>query len=126
MTIFTYTRISSLDQKTDPQTLALKTAHPNAVHQEKNKSGTTATGMAFIQMLSAFAEFENNPRKKRQLTGIKEAKARGNHLGRKPVLTDKQKQDIRYQHQRAMNPNFLTKMYGVSRVTSYNVIIQLA
>jgi len=82
----------------------------------------TATGRAFLQMLGVFAEFETNLRKERQLAGIKAAKAKGKHLGRKSSLTENQKQEIRQLSKDGMNPTALSKQYGVSRATIYNVI----
>lgn len=40
--IFTYARVSTLDQNTDLQVEALKAAYPDAVLREEKKSGTTA------------------------------------------------------------------------------------
>jgi DNA invertase Pin-like site-specific DNA recombinase len=182
MTVFTYTRVSTLDQNTDSQMEALQKAYPEAVHRQEKKSGTstqgrevlnllldmmgagdklvvwkldrlarntgdlcqivntlesngaaleildqkidttTATGRAFLQMLGVFAEFETNLRKERQLAGIKAAKAKGKHLGRKASLTDQQKKYIRQLHRDGMNPTALSQRYEVSRATIYNVI----
>lgn len=182
MTIFTYTRVSTLDQNTDSQMEALQRAYPEAVHRQEKKSGTstqgrevlnllldmmgagdklvvwkldrlarntgdlcqivnsleskgaaleildqkidttTATGRAFLQMLGVFAEFETNLRKERQLAGIKAAKAKGKHLGRKASLTEQQKKYIRQLHRDGMNPTALSQRYEVSRATIYNVI----
>lgn len=182
MATFTYARVSTLDQNTDMQVQALKTAYPNAAHRQEKKSGTTAkdrdvlnllldmigagdklvvwkldrlarntgnlcqivntledkgasleildqkidtstaTGKAFLQMLGVFAEFETNLRKERQLAGIAAAKAKGKHLGRKSSLTNDQKEDIQRKHKSGMNPTVLSKEYGVSRGTIYNVI----
>ena len=182
MNIFTYARVSTLDQNTDMQVKALKANYPDAVHRQEKKSGTntidrpvllllleminkgdklvvwkldrlarntgdlcqivhtlekkgasleildqkidtsTAAGKAFLQMLGVFAEFETNLRKERQLAGIAAAKAKGKHLGRKSSLTDKQKSEIRIKHTTKVNPTTLSKEYGVSRATIYNVI----
>jgi DNA invertase Pin-like site-specific DNA recombinase len=40
--IFTYARVSTLDQNTDSQVTALKAAYPKAVLRQEKKSGTTA------------------------------------------------------------------------------------
>ncbi|CCK79437.1 recombinase family protein [Desulfobacula toluolica] len=182
MTVFTYARVSTLDQNTDLQEQALKKAYPNATYRQEKKSGTTAKnrevlnllldmidqgdklvvwkldrlarnmndltniiallndkgaaleildqkidtstagGKAFLQMLGIFAEFETNLRKERQLAGIAAAKAKGKHLGRKPSLTDDQKILIKIKHKTGMNPTQLSKKYGVSRATIYNVL----
>jgi len=73
-------------------------------------------------MLGVFAEFETNLRKERQLAGIAAAKAKGKHLGRKAILSDKQKQEIRVHYQGGMTPTALFQRYGVSRATIYNVV----
>ena len=82
----------------------------------------TATGRAFLQMLGVFAEFETNLRKERQLAGIVAAKAKGKHLGRKASLTNDQKKEIRTKNQAGINPSALSREYGVSRGTVYNVL----
>jgi len=82
----------------------------------------TAAGRAFLQMLGVFAEFETNLRKERQLAGIAAAQARGKHCGRKSTLTTEQKQEIREKNSTGMTPTTLSKEYGVSRATIYNVL----
>lgn len=182
MTIFTYARVSTLDQNTGMQSEALQAAYPNAIHREEKKSGTTtrgrdvlnllldmmgqgdklvvwkldrlarntadlcrivealeqkgasleildqridtatASGRAFLQMLGVFAEFENNLRKERQMAGIKKAKAEGKYTGRKPALTGCQVEEIQMKRIAGKNPTQLSKEYGVSRGTIYNVL----
>jgi DNA invertase Pin-like site-specific DNA recombinase len=182
MTVFTYARVSTLDQDTGYQDAELKAAYPDAVHRQEKKSGTTtrdrevlallldmmgigdklvvwkldrlarntgdlcrivdtltgkgasleildqridtstATGRAFLQMLGVFAEFETNLRKERQLAGIALAKSKGKHLGRKSSLSDLQKAEIRDMSKNGINPSLLSKQFGVSRATIYNVI----
>ena len=73
-------------------------------------------------MLGVFAEFETNLRKERQLAGIAAAKAKGKHLGRRASLSDDQKEEIRTKNKAGMNPTTLSKDYGVSRGTIYNVL----
>ena len=181
-TIFTYSRVSTLDQNTDLQDKALKLAYPDAVHRQEKKSGTstkdrdvltllldmigkgdklviwkldrlarnmndltnimdtlnkkgasfeildqkidtaTASGKAFIGMLGVFAEFETNLRKERQLAGIAAAKAKGKHLGRKSILSNKQQKEIQSKSSTGVNPTALSKEYCVSRATIYNIM----
>jgi len=83
---------------------------------------STATGKAFLQMLGVFAEFETNLRKERQLAGIAAARAKGKHLGRKAILTNKQKKEIRDKSKAGMTPTALAKKYEVSRATIYNIL----
>jgi DNA invertase Pin-like site-specific DNA recombinase len=90
---------------------------------DQNIDTCTASGKAFLQMLGVFAEFETNIRKERQMAGIAKAKAEGKYNGRKPSLTESQKEEIRRRdHSAGMNPSKLAKEYGVSRGTIYNVL----
>ncbi len=47
---------------------------------------STHAGVAFLQMLAVFAQFETAIRKERQLEGIAKAKAAGVYKGRKPSV----------------------------------------
>lgn len=82
----------------------------------------TASGKAFLQMLGVFAEFETNLRKERQMAGIAKAKLKGIYKGRKPSLTESQCKDIMDKKEAGKNPTQLSKEYGVSRATIYNVL----
>lgn len=83
---------------------------------------SSPSGRAFIQMLGIFAEFETNLRRERQLAGIKAAKAKGKHCGRKSTLTPDQQQEIRKKSSAGATPTDLAKEYGVSRGTVYNIL----
>jgi DNA invertase Pin-like site-specific DNA recombinase len=93
---------------------------------DQNIDTSTASGMAFLQMLGVFAEFETNLRRERQMAGIAKAKAKGKYKGRKPSLTSNQIQDILEKKTAGMNPTQLSKEFGVSRATIYNVIKRAA
>jgi len=182
MTVFTYARVSTLDQNTDLQEQALMAAYPYGIYRQEKVSGTsmvqcemlnllldmvgkgdkivvwkldrlarnlynltgivstieskgatleildqkidtgTATGKAFLQMLGVFAEFEINLRRERQLAGIAAAKVRGKHLGRKSILSNQQRHEIQNKSKTGMNPTALSKEYGISRATVYNIL----
>jgi len=51
MTIFTYSRVSTLDQNTNLQVATLKTAYPDAVHRQEKKLGTTTKGREVLNLL---------------------------------------------------------------------------
>ncbi|WP_024334633.1 recombinase family protein [Desulfotignum balticum] len=51
MTIFTYTRVSTLDQNMDSQMEALTKAYPEAVHRQEKKSGTSTQGREVLNLL---------------------------------------------------------------------------
>ena len=56
------------------------------VAAERPVDTSTAADEAFLDMLGAFAEFETNLRRERQMEGIARAKARGVYKGRKPSV----------------------------------------
>ena len=102
------------------ETLEAKEASLEVLDQKIDTS--SPAGKAFLQMLGVFAEFETNLRKERQLAGIAIAKAKGKHLGRRPSLSNDQKQKIQTKRKAGMNPSQLSKEYSVSRGTIYNVL----
>ena len=51
MTVFTYARVSTLDQNTDMQERALKSAYPDAVHRQEKKTGTTTKGREVLSLI---------------------------------------------------------------------------
>lgn len=61
-----------------------KGAFLKAVEQPIDTS--TPAGVAFLQMLGVFAQFETAIRKERQMEGIAKAKAEGRYTGRKPEV----------------------------------------
>ena len=66
------------------ETIRAKGAHLQATEQPIDT--TTPAGIAFLQMLGVFAQFETALRKERQLEGIAKAKAAGAYKGRKPSV----------------------------------------
>lgn len=83
---------------------------------------TNPMSKLMLQVMGAVAEFERSLIKERQMEGIQKAKARGVYTGRKPSLTDIQIQQIKEKKQQGLNPTQLSKKYGVSRATIYNVL----
>ncbi len=102
------------------KTLELKGASFEILDQAIDTSN--ATGKLFLHMLGAFAEFETNLRKERQMAGIKVALDQGVKFGRRDTLTKDQKIEIRVKKKEGMNPTQLSKEYGVSRATIYNAL----
>lgn len=80
---------------------------------------TTATGRLFLTMLGAFAEFENNLRRERQLEGIAKAKADGRYRGR-PVKIDKAA--IRELRDAGRSPTDIARHLKVARSTVYEAL----
>jgi DNA invertase Pin-like site-specific DNA recombinase len=65
----------------------LKEKKVNFVVIDQNINTALPQGKLIFQMLSSFAEFENNLRKERQIEGIKRAKEEGKPFGR-PLHVD--------------------------------------
>lgn len=85
----TVTRIDRLarsvgDLESIVATLKAKGAFLKATEQPIDTS--TPAGMAFLQMLAVFAQFETALRRERQMEGIAKAKAAGVYKGRKPSV----------------------------------------
>jgi putative DNA-invertase from lambdoid prophage Rac len=63
------------------------------------------------------AEFERDLLIERTLAGLERAKAEGVTLGRKPVLTDEQRSDVRDAITAGRNVSELSRQLKVSRMT---------
>lgn len=76
-------------------------------------------GKLFLSMLGAFAEFETNIRRERQMEGIAKAKARGVYKGRKPSV-DRNK--VREMHSGGVGPAEIARSLGISRASVYRAL----
>lgn len=70
-----------------------------------------ASDKLFIDMLGAFAEFETNLRRERQLSGIAIAKEKGVYKGRKPKATIEMINELKL---KGMNNTDIAKELGVT------------
>ena len=94
-----------------------KGAHLRATEQPIDTS--TPAGIAFLQMLGVFAQFETAIRRERQMEGIAKAKAAGVYKGRKPsVPVDA----IRQLRAEGVRPSDIAKQLGVARASVYRAI----
>lgn len=94
-----------------------KGAHLQATEQPIDTS--SAAGVAFLQMLGVFAQFEHAIRKERQAEGIAKAKAAGVYKGRKPsVPVD----DVRRLKADGVSPTEIAKRLGIGRASVYRVL----
>lgn len=89
----------------------------------ENIDTSGSMGRLVFQIFAAFAEFERNVARERINAGLASARARGRVGGRKPKLTDKQRERIKEMY----NDNTLTvaeigHQFGVTRQTIYRVI----
>ena len=80
-------------------------------------------GRMMFGILSTFAEFENDIRGERQADGIAKAKSKGVRFGRKPALTDEQRERILIlRDQEAFSAQQLAERFHVGVATIYRVL----
>ncbi|MCA8170553.1 recombinase family protein [Burkholderia gladioli] len=82
---------------------------------------TSAAGRMTMQVLNAVAEFERDLLIERTQAGIARAKAEGKSMGRPPVLSKPQRDDIRQQLSEGTSVASLAKRYSTSRQTIMRV-----
>ena len=78
----------------------------------------TASGKAFLQMLSVFAEFETNLRKERQLIGIEKAKLDNKYKGRKSKIDS---HSVKSLINNGLKPKDICSQLNISRSTYYRL-----
>jgi DNA invertase Pin-like site-specific DNA recombinase len=75
-----------------------------------------------IQMMGAFAEFERNMIRSRQKEGIEAARKAGKHLGRKPSITQKMKDEAIELVKQGTSIRKTAMMLKLSRPSIYNIL----
>jgi DNA invertase Pin-like site-specific DNA recombinase len=81
-----------------------------------------ATGRLLFHMLGAIAQFETELRAERQMDGIRKARARGVHLGRKKKLTLQQVTDLRERRADGTLIKTLMRDYTLSKASVYRYL----
>ena len=94
-----------------------KGAHLRATEQPIDTA--TPAGVAFLQMLGVFAQFETAIRRERQLEGIAKAKAGGIYKGRKPSVDAAQVRSLREQ---GFGGSEIAKRLGIGRASVYRAL----
>ncbi len=94
-----------------------KGAFLKAVEQPIDTS--SPAGVAFLQMLGVFAQFETAIRKERQLEGIAKAKSEGRYKGRKPTVDVAA---VKAMRDEGVGPTDIAKRLGIGRASVYRVI----
>lgn len=83
---------------------------------------TTPHGRLMITVLAGLAEFERELILARTSEGRARAVARGQHMGRRPVLTPHQVEEIRARYRGGESTRELGRSYGVSHATVARVV----
>ena len=86
---------------------------------------SNAVSKLMLQIMGAVAEFERSLIKERQLEGIQKAKEKGKHLGRKPVLSTDQIEELKAMVDSGMEKKAVAQEFGISRQTLYRVLAKL-
>jgi DNA invertase Pin-like site-specific DNA recombinase len=81
-------------------------------------------GRAVVVIIGAIAELERNLIIERVRAGMRRAKLEGRHIGRKPLVLDRDA--IRRDRQRGLSLSQLAKSYLVSRATIHRVLREYA
>jgi DNA invertase Pin-like site-specific DNA recombinase len=98
-------------------TLKDKGAFLRATEQPIDTS--TPAGLAFLQMLGVFAQFETAIRRERQREGIAKAKASGVYKGRKPSVNV---EAVRTMRNEGIGPSDIAKRLGIGRASVYRAL----
>lgn len=80
---------------------------------------STPAGLAFLQMLGVFAQFETAIRKERQMEGIAKAKANGVYKGRKASVDVAA---VRLLRNEGVGPSDIAKRLGIGRASVYRAL----
>lgn len=81
-----------------------------------------ATGRLLFNMLGAIAQFETEIRAERQMDGIRNAKARGVHLGRRKYLTEHECINLKRKREEGTLIKTLMNEYKLSKATVYRYL----
>ena len=81
----------------------------------------TANGKLKLAMVLAFSEWWRNSIRERSVAGQAKARAEGRFPGRRPILTEQQREYIREERSRGVSQRELAKRLGLSRWTIQQV-----
>ncbi|MBB6505444.1 DNA invertase Pin-like site-specific DNA recombinase [Sphingomonas endophytica] len=105
------------DLETIVATIKRKGAFLKAIEQPIDTS--SPAGVAFLQMLGVFAQFETAIRKERQAEGIAKAKADGRYKGRKPTVDA---DAVRALKAEGIRPVDIAAKLGIARASVYRAL----
>jgi DNA invertase Pin-like site-specific DNA recombinase len=101
---------------------ALARKQVNLTVLDQHIDTSDATGRRLFNMLGAIAQFETELRAERQMDGIRKAKERGVHFGRKKQLTRAQIVDLRHRRQQGALIKTLMHDYRLSKASVYRYL----
>jgi len=80
---------------------------------------SSSHGKLFFHLLGAFAEFENDIRRERQMEGIARAKARGVYKGRRPTINV---DEVRRLRKEGLGATAIANRLKIGRASVYRVL----
>ncbi|WP_212742894.1 recombinase family protein [Sphingomonas sp. 2SG] len=119
---FIVTRIDRLARSvSDLETIVAKVKAKGAFLKAVDQPIDTSSpaGVAFLQMLGVFAQFETAIRKERQLEGIAKAKSEGRYKGRKPTVSVEQ---VKAMKAEGVRPVDIASKLGIARASVYRAL----
>lgn len=119
---FVVTRIDRLARSvSDLETIVAKVKAKGAFLKAVDQPIDTSSpaGIAFLQMLGVFAQFETAIRKERQMEGIAKAKSDGRYKGRKPTVSVEQ---VKAMKAEGVRPVDIASKLGIARASVYRAL----
>lgn len=119
---FVVTRIDRLARSvSDLETIVAKVKAKGAFLKAVDQPIDTSSpaGIAFLQMLGVFAQFETAIRKERQMEGIAKAKSEGRYKGRKPTVSVEQ---VKAMKAEGVRPVDIASKLGIARASVYRAL----
>lgn len=119
---FVVTRIDRLARSVaDLETIVAKVKAKGAFLRalEQPIDTSSPAGVAFLQMLGVFAQFETAIRKERQMEGIAKAKADGRYKGRKPTVDVATVRSLKAE---GVRPVDIASRLGIARASVYRAL----
>jgi|TARA_B100000315_G_C14376006_1_gene495192 DNA invertase Pin-like site-specific DNA recombinase len=95
--------------------LERKQVNPKALDQ--NIDSTDATGRLLFSLLGPIAQFETEIRAERQIDGIRNAKEKGVHFGRKKTITKELIAELRHSREQGALIKTLKNDYRLSKAS---------
>lgn len=119
---FIVTRIDRLARSvSDLETIVAKVKAKGAFLKAVDQPIDTSSpaGIAFLQMLGVFAQFETAIRKERQMEGIAKAKSEGRYKGRKPTVSV---EEVKAMKAEGVRPVDIASKLGIARASVYRAL----
>ncbi len=82
----------------------------------------TAAGRMLYAVLGAVAQFERDVMRERTVAGMRAAKRRGEHIGRRPALSAAQVREARELVKAGKSPTYVARIMRVGRSTLYRAL----